>query len=185
MANAIVEKAKERFEQSHQSLAREFGSIRAGRANASLLDRIEVEYYGVPTPLNQLASITVPEARVLLVSPFDKSSLKDIEHAINASDIGINPANDGSVIRLVIPALTEETRKELAKEVKKVGENAKVAIRNIRRDAMDEAKKQEKIKEITEDELKSLEKDIQKVTDEAVKHIDSMTTNKEKELLEV
>ncbi|MCB5013006.1 ribosome recycling factor, partial [Streptococcus mutans] len=169
MANAIVEKAKERFEQSHQSLAREFGSIRAGRANASLLDRIEVEYYGVPTPLNQLASITVPEARVLLVSPFDKSSLKDIEHAINASDIGINPANDGSVIRLVIPALTEETRKELAKEVKKVGENAKVAIRNIRRDAMDEAKKQEKIKEITEDELKSLEKDIQKVTDEAVK----------------
>ena len=148
MANAIVEKAKERFEQSHQSLAREFGSIRAGRANASLLDRIEVEYYGVPTPLNQLASITVPEARVLLVSPFDKSSLKDIEHAINASDIGINPANDGSVIRLVIPALTEETRKELAKEVKKVGENAKVAIRNIRRDAMDEAKKQEKIKEI-------------------------------------
>ncbi|QQL47377.1 ribosome recycling factor [Streptococcus mutans] len=185
MANAIVEKAKERFEQSHQSLAREFGSIRAGRANASLLDRIEVEYYGVPTSLNQLASITVPEARVLLVSPFDKSSLKDIEHAINASDIGINPANDGSVIRLVIPALTEETRKELAKEVKKVGENAKVAIRNIRRDAMDEAKKQEKIKEITEDELKSLEKDIQKVTDEAVKHIDSMTTNKEKELLEV
>ena len=177
MANAIVEKAKERFEQSHQSLAREFGSIRAGRANASLLDRIEVEYYGVPTPLNQLASITVPEARVLLVSPFDKSSLKDIEHAINASD--------GSVIRLVIPALTEETRKELAKEVKKVGENAKVAIRNIRRDAMDEAKKQEKIKEITEDELKSLEKDIQKVTDEAVKHIDSMTANKEKELLEV
>ena len=185
MANAIVEKAKERFEQSHQSLAREFGSIRAGRANASLLDRIEVEYYGVPTPLNQLASITVPEARVLLVSPFDKSSLKDIEHAINASDIGINPANDGSVIRLVIPALTEETRKELAKEVKKVGENAKVAIRNIRRDAMDEAKKQEKIKEITEDELKSLEKDIQKVTDEAVKHIDCMTANKEKELLEV
>ena len=185
MANAIVEKAKERFEQSYQSLAREFGSIRAGRANASLLDRIEVEYYGVPTPLNQLASITVPEARVLLVSPFDKSSLKDIEHAINASDIGINPANDGSVIRLVIPALTEETRKELAKEVKKVGENAKVAIRNIRRDAMDEAKKQEKIKEITEDELKSLEKDIQKVTDEAVKHIDSMTANKEKELLEV
>ena len=120
MANAIVEKAKERFEQSHQSLAREFGSIRAGRANASLLDRIEVEYYGVPTPLNQLASITVPEARVLLVSPFDKSSLKDIEHAINASDIGINPANDCSVIRLVIPALTEETRKELAKEVKKL-----------------------------------------------------------------
>lgn len=185
MANAIIEKAKERFEQSHSSLAREFAAIRAGRANASLLDRIQVEYYGAMTPLNQLASITVPEARVLLISPFDKSSLKDIEHAINASDLGINPANDGSVIRLVIPALTEETRKELAKEVKKAGENAKVAIRNIRRDAMDEAKKQEKAKEITEDELKVLEKDIQKATDEAVKHIDAMTANKEKELLEV
>ena len=153
MVNAIVEKAKERMTHSHQSLAREFGSIRAGRANASLLDRIHVEYYGVETPLNQIASIT--------------------------------PASDGSVIRLVIPALTEETRRDLAKEVKKVGENAKVAIRNIRRDAMDEAKKQEKAKEITEDELKTLEKDIQKVTDDAVKHIDEMTVNKEKELLEV
>ncbi len=185
MTQGIIQKAKERFEQSHQALAREFGSIRAGRANASLLDRIEVEYYGAPTPLNQLASITVPEARVLLVSPFDKSALKEIERSINASDIGITPANDGEVIRLVIPALTEETRKELAKEVKKVGENAKVAIRNIRRDAMDEAKKQEKAKEITEDQLKGLEKDIQKATDEAVKHIDTMTANKEKELLEV
>lgn len=119
MANPIINKANERFEQSHHSLAREFASIRAGRANASLLDRIEVEYYGAPTPLNQLASITVPEARVLLISPFDKGSIKDIERAINESDLGINPANDGSVIRLVIPALTEETRKELAKDVKK------------------------------------------------------------------
>ena len=161
--------------QSHQSLGREFGSIRAGRANASLLDRIYVQYYGVDTPLNQIASITIPEARVMLITPFDKSSLKDIERALNASDLGITPANDGSVIRLVIPALTEETRRDLAKEVKKVGENAKVAVRNIRRDAMDEAKKQEKAKEITEDELKTLEKDIQKVTDDAVKHIDDMT----------
>lgn len=185
MANSIIEKATERFEQSHQSLAREFSSIRAGRANASLLDRIQIEYYGALTPLNQLASITIPEARVLLISPFDKSSLKGIEHAINASDLGINPTNDGSVVRLVIPALTEETRKELAKEVKKIGENAKVAIRNIRRDAMDDAKKQEKSKEITEDELKSLEKNIQKATDDAIKHIESMTANKEKELLEV
>ncbi|TWS94250.1 MULTISPECIES: ribosome recycling factor [unclassified Streptococcus] len=185
MANPIIEKAQERFQQSHQSLGREFASIRAGRANASLLDRIQVEYYGAPTPLNQLASITVPEARVLLITPFDKSVLKEIERAINESDLGINPANDGSVIRLVIPALTEETRRELAKDVKKVGENAKIAIRNIRRDAMDEAKKQEKNKEITEDELKVLEKDIQKVTDDAVKHIDQMTANKEKELLEV
>ena len=135
--------------------------------------------------MNQLASITIPEARVLLITPFDKSSLKDIEHSINASDLGITPANDGSVIRLVIPALTEETRRDLAKEVKKVGENAKVAIRNIRRDAMDEAKKQEKDKEITEDQLKALEKDIQKATDDAVKKIDSMTAEKEKELLTV
>ena len=185
MSNTIIEKASERFEQSHHSRAGEVAKSRAGRANAGLLDRIQVEYYGVPTPLNQLASITVTEARVLLVSPFDKSSLRDIEHAINASDLGINPANDGTVIRLVIPALTEETRKKLAKDVKKVGENAKVAIRNIRRDAMDEAKKQEKSKEITEDQLKSLEKDIQKATDDAVKHIDTMTANKEKELLEV
>lgn len=185
MANPIIDKAKERFEHSHQSLGREFAAIRAGRANASLLDRIQVEYYGAPTPLNQLASITIPEARVLLITPFDKSILKDIERSINESDLGINPANDGSVIRLVIPALTEETRKELAKDVKKVGENAKIAIRNIRRDAMDEAKKQEKAKEITEDELKSLEKDIQKATDDAVKHIDQMTAKKEKELLEV
>lgn len=185
MTKEIVTKAQERFEQSHQSLSREFAGIREGRANASLLDRIQVEYYGAPTPLNQLASITVPEARVLLISPFDKSSIKDIERAINESDLGINPANDGSVIRLVIPALTEETRRDLAKEVKKVGENAKIAIRNIRRDAMDEAKKQEKNKEITEDDLKSLEKDIQKATDDAVKHIDEMTANKEKELLEV
>lgn len=185
MANPIIEKAKERMEQSHQALGREFGSIRAGRANASLLDRIQVEYYGVPTPLNQLASITVPEARVLLITPFDKSSIKEIERAINASDLGITPASDGSVVRLVIPALTEETRRDLAKEVKKVGENSKVAVRNIRRDAMDEAKKQEKNKEITEDELKVLEKDIQKVTDDAVKRIDEMTANKEKELMEV
>ena len=148
MANPIVEKAKERMTQSHQSLGREFGSIRAGRANASLLDRIFVEYYGVETPLNQLASITIPEARVLLITPFDKSSLKDIEHSINASDLGITPANDGSVIRLVIPALTEETRRE-------------------------------------EDELKGLEKEIQKVTDDAVKHVDEMTAHKEKELMEV
>ena len=123
MANPIVEKAKERMTQSHQSLGREFGSIRAGRANCKSFGSYFRRYYGVETPLNQLASITIPEARVLLITPFDKSSLKDIEHSINASDLGITPANDGSVIRLVIPALTEETRRDLAKEVKKVGEN--------------------------------------------------------------
>lgn len=141
MTKEIIAKAQERMAHSHQSLAREFGNIRAGRANASLLDRISVEYYGAPTPLNQLAGITIPEARVLLITPFDKSILKDIERALNASDLGLTPQSDGTVIRLVIPALTEETRKSLAKEVKKVGENSKIAIRNIRRDAMDEAKK--------------------------------------------
>ena len=185
MANAIIEKAKERFEQSHSSLAREFAAIRAGRANASLLDRIQVEYYGAMTPLNQLASITVPEARVLLISPFDKSSLKDIEHAINASDLGINPANDGSVIRLVIPALTEETRKELAKEVKKVGENAKVAIRNIRRDANDSFKKLSKSADVSEDEVKELEDGAQKMTDKYITEIDKAVEAKTKEILTV
>lgn len=185
MANAIIEKAKERFEQSHSSLAREFASIRAGRANASLLDRIQVEYYGAMTPLNQLASITVPEARVLLISPFDKSSLKDIEHAINASDLGINPANDGSVIRLVIPALTEETRKALAKDVKKVGENAKVAIRNIRRDAMEELKKMQKASEISEDQQKEGENKIQKLTDSSILEINKIADAKEKEIMEI
>lgn len=185
MSKEIITKAKERMVQSHQSLAREFAAIRAGRANASLLDRIQVEYYGAPTPLNQLAGITVPEARVLLITPFDKSILKEIERALNTSDLGLTPQSDGTVIRLVIPVLTEETRKSLAKEVKKVGENSKISIRNIRRDAMDEAKKAEKAKEITEDDLKDLEKDIQKITDDAVKTIDKMTSDKEKELLEV
>ena len=184
MANPIVEKAKERMTQSHQSLGREFGSIRAGRANASLLDRIFVEYYGVETPLNQLASITIPEARVLLITPFDKSSLKDIEHSINASDLGITPANDGSVIRLVIPALTEETRRDLAKEVKKVGENAKVAIRNIRRDANDAFKKLAK-QDVSEDEIKELEDKIQKSTDKYIKEVDAAVDAKSKEIMTV
>ena len=182
MTNAIIEKAKERFAHTHESLAREFGAIRAGRANASLLDRITVEYYGAPTPLNQLASITVPEARVLLISPFDKGSIADIERAINESDLGINPANDGSVIRLVIPALTEETRKELAKEVKKVGENAKIAIRNIRRDAMDEAKKQEKEKEISDTktdinaQITLIDRDREKINSKTSEYT-TLTTN--------
>ena len=182
MTNAIIEKAKERFAHSHESLAREFGSIRAGRANASLLDRITVEYYGAPTPLNQLASITVPEARVLLISPFDKGSIADIERAINESDLGINPANDGSVVRLVIPALTEETRKELAKEVKKVGENAKIAIRNIRRDANNAIKKDETM---DEDVQKDAENEIQKLTDSFVKQVEEIAKKKNDEVLKV
>ncbi|MHC5227488.1 ribosome recycling factor [Enterococcus sp. LJL99] len=185
MSATILATAKEKMNKAEQSLQREFGQIRAGRANASLLDRIQVDYYGALTPVNQIASINIPEARILMITPFDKNSLEDIEKAIQASDIGISPTNDGNVIRLVIPQLTEERRKELAKEVKKLAENAKVAVRNIRRDAMDDLKKKQKSNEITEDELRSFEKDVQKLTDDSVNEIDKITSEKEKELLEV
>ncbi|MDR0614774.1 MAG: ribosome recycling factor [Lactobacillales bacterium] len=181
----IIPKTKDKMQKAMESLNREFGQIRAGRANASLLDRIQVTYYGVPTPLNQMASIQIPEARVLLITPFDKATLKDIEQALNASDLELTPMNDGNVIRLVIPQLTKERRSELAKKVKKVAENSKIVVRNVRREAMDKAKKQEKGGALTEDDLHSLEKDIQKVTDDAVKKIDQMTAEKEKELLDV
>lgn len=144
MADAVMNEARDKMKKAQEALQRQLGQIRAGRANASLLDRITVDYYGVPTPVNQMASITIPEARVLMVTPFDKNMINDVEKAILASDIGLNPANDGNVIRLVIPQLTEERRKELAKEVKKESEGAKIAVRNIRRDAMDEYKKQQK-----------------------------------------
>ncbi|MGM0217018.1 ribosome recycling factor [Enterococcus sp. AZ126] len=185
MSGTILETAKEKMSKAEQSLQRELGQIRAGRANASLLDRIQVDYYGALTPVNQLAGINIPEARVLMITPFDKNSLEDIEKAIQASDIGISPTNDGTVIRLVIPQLTEERRKELAKDVKKAAENAKIAVRNIRRDTMDELKKQQKSNDITEDELRNLEKEAQKLTDDSVKNIDTITSEKEKELLEV
>jgi ribosome recycling factor len=185
MADAIMQTAKEKMQKAEQSLQRELGQIRAGRANASLLDRVMVDYYGAPTPVNQLASINIPEARVLMITPFDKNSIQDIEKAIMTSDIGISPTNDGNVIRLVIPQLTEERRKELAKEVKKEAENSKIAVRNIRRDAIDDYKKQQKNSEITEDELRSLEKEIQTLTDNSVKEIEKIQAEKEKELLEV
>jgi ribosome recycling factor len=185
MADQILKEAKDKMQKAADSLQRELGQIRAGRANASLLDRVSVVYYGVPTPLNQMASITIPEARVLMVTPFDKTMLKEVEKAILASDLGITPSNDGTVIRLVLPQLTEERRKELAKEVKKSAENAKVAVRNARRDAMDAYKKQEKASEITEDDLKDSEKEIQALTDDSVKALDAIAAEKEKELLEV
>lgn len=184
MTKELLQSTKQRMQKSIEAYQRELGAIRAGRANASLLDRISVEYYGAPTPLNQMAGITVPEARMLLVTPYDKSIINDIERAILMSDIGITPSNDGSVIRLIIPALTQERRQELAKEVGKQQEGAKVAIRNIRRDSMDAAKKLEKNKEITEDDLKTLEKDIQKLTDDFVKEVESLTKEKEKEILD-
>ena len=185
MSNQVLTSAKERMEKSISSFSRELASIRAGRANAALLDRITVDYYGAPTPINQIAGISVPEARLLVLSPYDKSSLGDIEKAIMKSDIGITPTNDGSVIRLMIPALTEERRKELVKQVKAEAENAKIAVRNVRRDANDEAKKLEKNGEITEDALRGLNDDIQKVTDEYIAKIDKIAKEKEEEVLSV
>ena len=162
-----------------------FASVRAGRANAGVLDRIFVEYYGTPTPLNQVAAISSPDPRTLMIQPWDGTLLKAIEKAIQTSDLGINPQNDGRIIRLVFPQLTEERRKELTKQVKKYGEESKVAIRNIRRDAMDTIKAMKKKSEITEDEQKVAEKDLQKVTDDYVKKVDEMAAKKEKELMEL
>ncbi|KRM91067.1 ribosome recycling factor [Liquorilactobacillus cacaonum] len=181
----ILKNAQEKMVKAQESLQRELGNIRAGRANASLLNRIMVVYYGTPTPLNQIAQISVPEARVLLVTPYDKSSLKDIEHAILASDLGISPANDGSAIRLVIPQLTEERRKEIAKDVKAEAEKAKVAVRNVRRDAIDELKKAQKNGDLTEDDLHNLEEETQKLTDASVKSVEAIQGEKEKEILDV
>ncbi|UJF14738.1 ribosome recycling factor [Jeotgalibaca sp. MA1X17-3] len=181
----ILMDTSERMKKAEASFERELASIRAGRANASLLDRLEVEYYGASTPVNQLATIAVPEARMLTITPYDKTVLGDIEKAIYKSDLGLNPANDGTLIRLVIPQLTEERRKELAKLVGKDSENAKIAVRNIRRDAMDALKKAEKNSEITEDELHMTEKKVQELTDESVKNIDTIAENKEQELLDV
>lgn len=182
--NEIIQKAEEKMQKAQNVLERDLGSIRAGRANASLLDKVSVDYYGAPTPLNQMASISIPEPRVLLVTPYDKSILNDIEQAILMSDLGINPANDGSAIRLVVPQLTEETRKDLAKNVKAEGEKAKVAVRNIRRDAMDTLKKANKNGDYNDDEFHDLEKQTQDSTDKAIKVVDEIVANKEKEVLE-
>ncbi|MFC5541220.1 MAG: ribosome recycling factor [Bacilli bacterium] len=183
--NSVYEQAKEKMNKSITAFTRELASIRAGRANAKLLDRITVDYYGVPTPVNQLAGITTPEARLLVITPYDKSILGEIEKAILKSDIGITPTNDGNVIRLTIPPLTEERRKELVKVVKKEAEEAKVAIRNVRRDANDELKKLEKNGEMTEDELRGHVNDIQKLTDEFIAKVDNLAKEKEDEILSI
>jgi ribosome recycling factor len=185
MPKQVISNSKERMTKAIQAYSRELASIRAGRASASLLDRITVDYYGAPTPVNQLAGISVPEARLLVIQPYDKSILGEIEKAIIKSDLGLNPTNDGSLLRIAIPALTEERRKELVKVVKKESEDAKVAIRNIRRDANDDLKKLEKNGEITEDDLRGYSDDIQKMTDEHISKVDSITKDKEKEILEV
>ena len=166
-------------------LMQEFDSVRAGRANPAVLDKIEVEYYGTPTPINQIGSISTPDPRTLLIQPWDASALKGIEKAIQASDLGINPQNDGRVIRLVFPQLTEERRRDLAKQVRKYAEEGKVAVRNVRRDAMDKYKARKKASEITEDDLKDAEKDLQKLTDDYVKKVDDLADKKEKELFEI
>ena len=160
-------------------------NIRAGRANPAILNKVKVDYYGTPTPINQMAGISVPEARMIVIQPWDMSVLKDIEKAILASDIGINPNNDGKVIRLAFPELNEERRKELVKEVKKIAEEAKVSIRAIRRDGIDEAKAKQKSSEITEDELKVAETEIQKITDKNIEEIDKILVNKENEIMSV
>lgn len=175
----------EKMEKTLAILAEDYASIRAGRANPGVLDRISVEYYGAMTPINQLASVSVAEARILVIQPWDRSSLKSIEKAINASDIGIPPQNDGSCIRLVFPPLTEERRKELCKQVEKHGEEAKVNIRNHRRDANDSFKKQLKDKLVTEDEQKDIEKDVQKLTDDFIAKIVKMVDDKKKEIMEI
>ncbi|MBS4189262.1 ribosome recycling factor [Bacillus sp. FJAT-49705] len=185
MPKQVIANTKERMTKAISAYTRELASIRAGRANASLLDRITVDYYGAPTPVNQVAGISVPEARLLVIQPYDKSILGDIEKAILKSDIGLTPSNDGSIIRLSIPQLTEERRKELVKQVKKESEEAKIAVRNIRRDANDDLKKLEKNGDITEDDLRGYSEDIQKLTDEQIAKIDSITKDKEKEVLEV
>ncbi|WP_053366196.1 ribosome recycling factor [Bacillus sp. FJAT-27245] len=185
MPKQVINNAKEKMAKAIQAYTRELASIRAGRASASLLDRITVDYYGAPTPVNQLAGISTPEARLLVIQPYDKSILNDIEKAILKSDLGLNPSNDGSLIRIAIPQLTEERRKELVKVVKKESEDAKVAIRNIRRDANDDLKKLEKNGEITEDDLRGYSDDIQKMTDDHINKIDQITKDKEKEIMEV
>ena len=185
MPKQILANAKDKMTKAIQAFSRELASIRAGRANASLLDRITVDYYGAPTPVNQLAGISVPEARLLLIQPYDRTILGEIEKAILKSDLGLNPSSDGNIIRIAIPALTEERRKELVKVVKKEAEEAKVAIRNIRRDGNDELKKLEKAGDITEDDLRGYSDDIQKATDDYISKVDTVTKEKEKEILEV
>ncbi|MFR3484652.1 ribosome recycling factor [Bianquea renquensis] len=185
MPNKDMETFQDRMEKTIQNLEEEFNTIRVGRANPHILDKITVDYYGTPTPLQQVGNISVPEARMLLIQPWDSSLIKEIEKAIQASDVGINPSNDGKVIRLVFPELTEEKRKEESKEVKKKGEQAKVAIRNIRRDAMDFFKKERKENAITEDDQKDLEEKLQKMTDEYIKKVDKRIDAKIKEVMSV
>ncbi|KAB2494670.1 ribosome recycling factor [Priestia filamentosa] len=185
MPKTVLNETKERMEKATGALTRELATVRAGRANPSLLDKVMIEYYGVQTPLNQLATISVPEARMLVIQPYDKTQLAEIEKAIMKADLGLTPSNDGTIIRITIPALTEERRRELVKLVKKYSEDSKVAVRNIRRDGNEDLKKLEKNGEITEDDLRSYTEDIQKLTDSYIEKVDGIAKDKEKEIMEV
>lgn len=185
MSKEVIQQTEEKMKKAVAAFRRELSTLRAGRANPSLLDRVTVDYYGAPTPLNQMAGISVPEARLLLIQPYDKSVIGDIEKAILKAELGLTPSNDGDVIRISIPALTEERRKELVKLVKKYAEEGKVAVRNIRRDSNDELKKLEKGGEMTEDDLRHYSDEVQKLTDKKVAEVDSIASEKEKEIMEV
>ena len=185
MVKEVLDAQEERMKKTLDGLKKEYGTLRAGRAAPSLLDKVTVDYYGTPTPVNQLANVTVPEPRMIMIKPWDKKSLKDIEKAIMKSDLGLMPNSDGSVIRLAIPQLTQERRKELVKVVSKKAEEAKVAMRNIRRDGNEAIKKLEKNKQITEDDRKEGQEDMQKLLDKYIKLVDSTKAGKEKEVMEV
>lgn len=185
MIKAIVTNIEEKMNKTVSVLKKEYNSLKAGRANPAMLDKIEIEYYGSMTPLNQVGNVSAPEPRILLIQPWDKTSIKAIEKAILVSDLGLNPNNDGVAIRLVIPELTEETRKDLCKKVRRYGEDAKVAVRSIRRDANDKVKALKKDNDISEDELKLAEDEIQKKTDIYIKELENITTSKEKEIMAI
>lgn len=185
MSDSVIREAKEKMDKAVRSFRRQLATVRAGRANPALLDKVQVDYYGSITPLNQLANISAPEARLLVIQPYDKSVIADIEKAILKADLGLSPSNDGDVIRIAIPPLTEERRRELVKIVKKYAEEAKVAVRNARREANDALKKEEKNGEITEDEHRREADEVQKLTDGAVAQIDDIAKDKEQEVMEV
>ena len=181
--NQLFNKMEDSMNKSVNTLAKEYAAIRAGRANPAVLDRVLVDYYGAPTPINQLAAVSVSEARTLVIQPWDLSVLKDIEKAIQTSDVGINPQNDGKMLRLVFPPLTEDRRREIVKDIAKMGEDSKVSIRTIRRDTIDKLKKMKKDSEITEDDLKQGEKQVQDLTDKFCKEIDQLSSDKQKEIM--
>ncbi|HEU4965113.1 MAG TPA: ribosome recycling factor [Bacilli bacterium] len=185
MVNDLLKNLDERMDKALGNVKREFATVRAGRANPAMLDRVQVDYYGTPTPINQLANVSIPEPRQLVIQPWDKSALADIERAIIKSDLGITPSNDGSVIRLVIPQLTEQRRKDLAKQVKGLAEDGRVAVRNIRRDVNDDLKKAEKNGDISEDDSRRAQEKVQATTDRFIGEIDKLLTAKEQEILEV